>query len=119
MEGGLIFIFIIAALGLVAYAVLRREREMNTDEAAKFAAVAALGTEFSVIKEEIEITSWGNFSRIALGIAIVVTTFALLGASNIVQQIQAGVSFIGSAILFGLGVALGRKRTYRIYRTPC
>ena len=45
-----------------------------------------------------------------------IETFALLGSKNIVEQLQASVGFIGSAIVFSLGIALGRERTYKIYR---
>jgi hypothetical protein len=121
--GGIIVLFLVAAVGLLIYVVWRylhdRQIEKHGQRHETPARVQAAGpeVEIAVIKEEIEITSWGNFSRIALAIAIVIETFGVLGASNYFQAIQAGVAFIGSAILFGLGVALGRKRTYRIYRT--
>jgi hypothetical protein len=49
-------------------------------------------------------------------VAIVIETFGVRGAKNYFDAIQAGIAFIGSAILFGLGVAMGRVRTYRVYR---
>jgi hypothetical protein len=65
-----------------------------------------------VFVEEISITSWGTFSRFALGIGLVIETIALLGSSNILQQIQAGVAFIGTAIVAPSELPWVEKRTY-------
>jgi hypothetical protein len=70
----------------------------------------------AIIREEIEITGWGWLSRVLLVLAVIVSAVTMADARNILQQIYAGVGFLGSAIVFGLGIALGRKRTYRVYR---
>jgi hypothetical protein len=113
--GGILVLLTVAAIGLAIYAVQRHQSERETAKTAPPKSVLSPQTEMAIIKEEIEITGWGTFSRIGLTVAIGIETFALLGASNIFQHMQAGVAFIGSAILFGLGVALGRTRTYRVY----
>jgi hypothetical protein len=46
-------------------------------------------------------------------LTVIATVFAYSQATTVFQQIEAGVSLIGGCILFGLGTALGRSRTYR------
>jgi hypothetical protein len=111
-DGAIGTIILLGLIGLGVAAWYFRQQE-NTEMRPK---PPAPGVERAVIVEEIEITNWGNFSRIGLIIAIAIETFGLLGANTVLQQTQVGVAFIGSAVLFGLGMTLGRKRTYRVYK---
>lgn len=74
-------------------------------------------TEIATIEEDVRLTGWGVFSLMLLILSVAFTAFAGMAAKTVFQQIEAGVSMIASLLLFGLGVALGRRRTYRIYRS--
>jgi hypothetical protein len=73
--------------------------------------------ELAVIVERVEVTVGGSLCTLLLIVTIIGTIFAYSKATTVFQQIEAGVSLIGGCILFGLGTALGRSRTYRIYRS--
>ena len=73
--------------------------------------------EMAVIVERVETTGGGRLCTLLLIFAVIGTVFAYSQATTVFQQIEAGVSFIGGCILFGLGTALGRSRTYRVYRS--
>jgi hypothetical protein len=45
------------------------------------------------------------------------SSISYLMVTTVFQQIEVSVSMISGLILFGLGAALGRRRTYRIYRS--
>jgi hypothetical protein len=64
----------------------------------------------AVIAERVETTGGGRLCILLLILIVIGTVFAYLQATTVFQQIEAGVSFIGGCILFGLGVALGRSR---------
>ncbi|MBR1280351.1 hypothetical protein [Bradyrhizobium sp. AUGA SZCCT0283] len=73
--------------------------------------------EMAVIAERVETTGGGRLCILLLVLTVIGTVIAYSQATTVFQQIQAGVSFIGGCILFGLGAALGRSRTYRVYRS--
>ncbi|WP_338688432.1 hypothetical protein V5279_23850 [Bradyrhizobium sp. 26S5] len=116
MDGFILFSILIG-IGILIYVAVGKERGMMASEDAAAQAASKLGVEIAEIREEVTITNWGTFSRFGLGLGILIETIALFGATSIFQQIQAGVAFIGTAIVCGLGVAMGRRRTYRVYRT--
>ena len=109
---GLIAVGVIcAALVLLVWAGIvaaqrRKEREAN---------LAA--REMATMIEETQVTPGGAICFALLVITVIGSFFAYGKATTIFQQIEAGVSLIAGSILFGLGVAIGRKRTYRIYRS--
>ena len=74
--------------------------------------------ELAIITEDIRATGGGALSFLLLLVAIFVSVVSYNTATTVFQQIEAGVGFIGSAIIFGLGIALGRRRTYTVYRSP-
>lgn len=107
--GAYALVAIVAALiiGIIAYEVRRARRAREALEA----------RELAVIEEEVRTTGVGVISLLLLVACTLGSASALIGATNVVQQIGAGVLLIAGAVLFGLGAALGRRRTYRIYRS--
>lgn len=73
--------------------------------------------ELATIVEEVRITPGGVICFILLVITVIATAFSYISAATVFQQIASGVSLIAGCILWGLGVALGQRRTYRIYRS--
>jgi hypothetical protein len=73
--------------------------------------------EFAVMVEKIESTAGGTICGVLLFITLFFSLLGYSAATTVFQQIEAGVSLMAGILLFGLGVVLGRKRTYRIYRS--
>lgn len=79
-------------------------------------AKQASGEVIATIEEEVRLTGWGAISLILLILTVIGSLIISAGATTVFQQIEAGVSLISGLLLFGLGVALGRRRTYRVVR---
>ncbi len=80
-------------------------------------AKPATGEVIATIEEEVRLTAWGVISLILLILSVIGSLMVSAGATTVFQQIEAGVSLISGLLLFGLGVALGRRRTYRVVRS--
>lgn len=104
---------VIIAVGIAVVFFILRERIVLRQQ--REAALAA--RELAVIVENTQVTSGGVICFALLILTIASTIFAYSKATTVFQQIEASVSLISGSILFSLGVALGRKRTYRIYRS--
>jgi hypothetical protein len=104
--------FSIVAVGIAVVILILRERAVF-----RWPREAALAArEPAVIVRDTQVTSGGVICFTLLILTVASTIFAYSRAITVFQQIEADVSLIsGSSILFGLGVALGRKRTFRIY----
>jgi hypothetical protein len=72
--------------------------------------------ETGYIKEESSLTAGGALSLVALIINLIVCGLFASAAQTVFQEIEIGVAFLGGNMLWGLGVAVGRRRTYRTYR---
>lgn len=79
-------------------------------------AKQASGEVIATIEEEVRLTAWGAISLILLILTVIGSLIISTGATTVFQQIEVGVSLISGLLLFGLGVALGRRRTYRVVR---
>ena len=103
--GALIFI-----IGFIVWAIIssrkREERE---------AALAV--RELAIIVEHVTMTGGGAICVILLLLTLAGSFFSLIAATTVFQQIEAGVFLLAGCVLFGLGIALGHKRTYRVYRS--
>jgi hypothetical protein len=89
------------------YAIPREQRR----------AEALAARELANIIEEVKPTPGGT---VCMGMVVLTAfgSFVMFVASNtIFQQIEAGVLWIGGTIMFGIGAALGQRRSYTIYRS--
>lgn len=105
----LITVGILAVL-IVAVVIQQRRHAAREREAAR------RYTSIAKIREEIEFTSAGGLC-IALLVVGNIYWIATFAASNtVLQQTVTALLWIGGNVLFGLGAALGRRRTYTVFR---
>lgn len=102
--------FAIIIIGLVLNAMVGARRRREQFDALK-------QREFAVMVEEVNSTGWGAFCIMMLVLTVLASVFGYNVAKTVFQQIEAGVTLIAGLILFGLGAALGRRRSYRLYRS--
>lgn len=107
LGSGPVLLLLAALIGLAIWKERRRRVRQRALEA----------RELAVIIEEVATTGGGNISFAMLVLTVLGSIAVFGGAKTVFQEIAAGVLLIAGAILFGLGVALGRTRTYRIYRS--
>jgi nucleoside permease NupC len=106
---GYAIVLVLAVLIAAALYYQRRRRRDETDE--------LISRELAVITERIDTTAGGAISGLLLTLSVIAALFEYGAATTVFQQITAGVTLIGGMALFGLGVAMGRRRTYTIYRS--
>lgn len=97
---------------LVTIAVELRKRSRRAEEFGHWREHNELAT----IRETIVLTSGGGLALVLMvlhNILIVVTFFT---ARTVLQETVMLLGWIGGNLLLGLGVALGRRRTYTAYR---
>lgn len=99
---------VLIGLAVNAAMMIRRRREAER---------ALQARELAVMVEDVRITGGGAICWVALAITVFGAIAGYNAAKTVFQQIEAGVSLIAGVMLFGLGAALGRRRTYRIYRS--
>lgn len=98
-------------LGVGAIGVTRILQRQHLTEA-KFK-----GDQIAFIVEETKATPVGAICIGLLFMTVLLSLGSYAAAKNIIQQIEAGISLLGGTVLFGLGAALGRRRTYHIMRS--
>jgi hypothetical protein len=106
---------IIVAVVIVLVALILNARREMLRRRAKLEALRA--RELAVMVEEVEATGFGMVCQALLGLTLLAGFASFSSAANVIQQIVIGVGMLAGLGLFGLGAALGRKRTYRIYRS--
>ena len=111
-------IYVVAWLVLVAVvfagAIWKALRDLRR---ARMAAAALAAREIAVIEETVRSTGFGAVCIVLLLIVIAASGVGYTKAVTVFQQIEIGVGFIGSLIVLGLGAALGRRRSYTVYRS--
>ncbi len=101
------FVFLVVRLIAVGIASLRRNGQRVADPASVATAT---------IIEEVRPTAVGVICLLLLIGATIGSSYSYYSATTVMQQIEAGIEFLGSTIFFGLGIIVGRKRVYRVYR---
>ncbi|UGY23555.1 hypothetical protein HU675_0037300 [Bradyrhizobium septentrionale] len=69
----------------------------------------------AVIEEQSRLTGGGVICALLLVLSLLGTMGLYVEAKTVFQQIQAGVAMIAAILLFGLGVAVLRRRTYKVF----
>jgi len=108
---GAFWIMVVIALliTVVAGKAIDRRRRKREEELAS--------RELAIIVEDVAITAGGRISMAMLVLTIIYAVLVYVAAKTVFQQIEAGVTLIGGSIIWGLGIAVGRVRTYRVYRS--
>lgn len=102
--GGGIFAALAIAAAIWSFGLLRRRADRP------------IRAELAQIIETISATPAGGFCMLML-LLHQVGCFAAFGTStNVIQEATIACLWIGGNVLWGLGVALGRRRTYVVYR---
>jgi hypothetical protein len=70
------------------------------------------------IEERITLTPSGFFFLVILMLHQLASAIYFGAAKTAFQETSAAAIWIGENVLWGLGVALGRRSTYTVYRDP-
>ncbi|WLA78820.1 sel1 repeat family protein [Bradyrhizobium elkanii] len=73
------------------------------------------GRQTAIVEAQSRLTGGGVLCAFLLVLSVLTTMGLYSEAKTIFQQIQAGVAMIAAILLFGLGVAVLRKHTYRVF----
>lgn len=83
-----------------------------------WSAYPLAGDEIALVRERTTFTAGGAFCVAMLVLNVVVAIVGMAAAANVLQQITAGVVFIGGNVLWGVGVICGRRSVYVAHRVP-
>lgn len=73
--------------------------------------------ELAVMVEETSITFGGMVSGAMLALTILASISLFAAAKSAIHEIEAAVVLLAGSVLCGMGIVLGRTRSYRIYRS--
>ena len=73
-------------------------------------------TSLAVIREKVEFTGWGLLSAIMVVINTAAATAWWQTTISAPQEAVVALIWLGGTAFFGLGAALGRRRTYTVFR---
>jgi hypothetical protein len=122
---------VLVVVGAIVYGLLKRVfykvpdqptvelQAAERDRLAKQRGTTAVATQsaaVATIQEHTQRTPEGNFCLILLLLNAAITIIAFLAESSAVRQAAYGTMLTGGSVLFGLGVVLGRTRTYIVFR---
>lgn len=74
--------------------------------------------QIAIISERVTYSAGGLFAVLLLALSNAAAIYIWLAAINIVSETALAVLWIGNNVLWGVGVIVGRKRTYHVYRMP-
>jgi hypothetical protein len=105
-----------AAVIALFIAVERRDRRLKEQQSKQAQIPAARLFQSGQIEEDVRTTPGGNVCTVLLAITIVISVIIFFVAGTVFGQIEAGLFLICGILLFGMGIALGRERSYRVYQ---
>jgi hypothetical protein len=100
--GGLLFLVL---LGLAVREFLRPRAERQ-------------GEAIAVIEERVTFTIGGGVALLMLVISIAGAAMWFLAARTVIEQAAVGAVFTANAVIWGVGIVVGRRRTYVVRRAP-
>jgi hypothetical protein len=103
---GSVFIGVVFAVIIILRWLNERNRERDKLKPAPTAS----------IEEKVTATAFGQFCMFLLGVTAFVTTLMFIGAKTVFNEMEAGIFLIAGTLLFGLGIAIGRTRSYAVYQ---
>ena len=98
-----------AGIGIV---VAMRQRVAARREQEEFLRVREVAT----IVEDVKVTGAGSVCWFLLGLTALLSCAGYYSVETVAQQVGLGVLLVIGLCIFGLGAALGRRRTYTVYQ---
>jgi len=74
--------------------------------------------QIAVISEQIVYSVGGILALLFLLLSNAAALYAWISGISVVSETTLAIVWLGSTMLGGLGVIVGRRRTYRVYRMP-
>lgn len=107
----------IAAVAIIVAVLLTLYQRLVVTPRRQALAEALAARELANIVEETTSTTWGSFCSGMVVVTAIGCLVLFSVATTVFQQIEVAVIWIGATIMFGIGAALGQKRSYTIYRS--
>ena len=109
-------IFVGLAIIAVFVAVERRGLKIKKQQEERMRGpIATVGPQTSLIQEDVKTTPTGHVCAFFLAVAILISIVIFAASQTVFGQIEAGIVLIASGLLFGMGIVLGRERSFRVY----
>jgi len=116
----LVWVFVVFVAGFALIAMLigveRRDRRLKEQQSKGAQIPAATMFQSGQIEEDVKTTPAGNICIFLLIVTIVISVIIFGVAGTVFGQIEAGLLLISGTLLFGMGIAFGRERSYRVYQ---
>jgi hypothetical protein len=117
MLGSIILMAVLAIGLLIVFIVVeRRDKALKATQAKQIQNPSPRFAVSARIEEDVATTPGGNICGFFLVVTILVSAVIFGVAETVFGQIEAGLFLIAGTLLFGLGIVLGRKRTYVVYQ---
>jgi hypothetical protein len=104
------------ALVVMFIGVERRDRRLKEEKSKRAHIPAPIMFQSGQIEEDVKTTPAGNICIFLLIVTIVISMIIFGVSGTVFGQIEAGLLLISGTLLFGMGIAFGRERSYRVYQ---